>query len=244
MASTLGTELLLLLVSVSIGHCSNVCLSHLINGPTINTMDTNSAHYNLTLITTLGFIATVVVAVLNITHTMDLPNINTINTPNASQMLDTNNTVSHPTIQCLLYEVFFNTIYLDSTPKHLPHRQDHPLYPSSVLQRVIYTLFYVQSYVIFMHRARVNLNPLRMKNGNNDLSSVNTRITSLLENYLKPQNVLFVQAIPTVMHTNAINTLNALNTHDGIPRNFAPIEIEFEFESPNTTDPTSMAFSW
>eukprot|EP01084_Bolivina_argentea_P208754 355793_1 len=150
---------------------------------------------------------------LNITPTMDLQNIDTINTPNASQMLNTNNTVPHPTIQCLLYEVFFNTIYLDFTPKHLPHRQDHPLYPSSVLQRVIYTLFYVQSYVIFMHRARVNLKPLRMMNVNNDPSSVNTRITSLLENYLKPQNVLFVQATPTVMHTNAINTLNALNTH-------------------------------
>eukprot|EP01083_Nonionella_stella_P292062 993547_1 len=86
MASTLGTELLLLLVSVSIGHCSNVCLSHLIYGPTLNAMDTNSTHYNLTLITTLGFIATVVMAVLNITPTMDLQNIDTINTPNASQM--------------------------------------------------------------------------------------------------------------------------------------------------------------
>eukprot|EP01083_Nonionella_stella_P299358 1016398_1 len=175
---------------------------------------------------------------------MDLQNIDTINTPNASQMLDTNNTVSHPTIQCLLYEVFFNTIYLNFTPKHLLLRQDQPLYPSSVLQRVICTLFYVQFCVTFMHRARVNLKPLRMMNVNNDPSSVNTRITSLLENYLKPQNVLFVQAIPTVMHTNAINTLNALNTHDGIPRNFAPIEIEFEFESQNTTDLTSMTFSW
>eukprot|EP01083_Nonionella_stella_P188890 697293_1 len=171
MASTLGTELLLLLVSVSIGHCSNVCLSHLINGPTINAMDTNSAHYNLTLITTLGFIATVVMAVLNITPTMDF------------------------------------------TRKHLLYRHDHPLYPSSVFQRVICTLFYVQSCVILMHRVRVNLKPLRMMNVNNDLSNVNTRNTSLLENYLKPQNVLFVQAIPTVMHTNAINTLNALNTH-------------------------------
>eukprot|EP01083_Nonionella_stella_P286142 973875_1 len=107
MASTLGTELLFLLVTVSIGHCSNVCLSNLINGPTINAMDTNSKHYNLTMITTLGFIATVVMvvmAVLNITPTMDLSNIDTINTPNASQMLNTNNTVSHPTIQCLLYE--------------------------------------------------------------------------------------------------------------------------------------------
>eukprot|EP01083_Nonionella_stella_P292063 993549_1 len=175
MASTLGTELLLLLVSVSIGHCSNVCLSHLINGPTINAMDTNSAHYNLTLITTLGFIATVVMAVLNITPTMDF------------------------------------------TRKHLLYRHDHPLYPSSVFQRAICTLFYVQSCVILMHRVRVNLKPLRMMNVNNDLSNVNTRNTSLLENYLKPQNVLFVQATPTVMHTNAINTLNTLNTHDGIP---------------------------
>eukprot|EP01083_Nonionella_stella_P188889 697290_1 len=114
-------------------------------------------------------------AVLNITPTMDLQNIDTINTPNASQMLNTNNTVPHPTIQCLLYEVFFNTIYLDSTPKHLPHRQDHPLYPSSV-----HTLFYVQSYVIFMHRARVNLKPLRMMNVNNDPSSVNIRITTTM----------------------------------------------------------------
>eukprot|EP01083_Nonionella_stella_P114592 339005_1 len=90
MASTLGTELLLLLVSVSIGHCSNVCLSHLINGPPINAMDTNFTHYNLTLITTMGFIATVVMAVLNITPTMDLQNIDMINTPNTSQMLNTN----------------------------------------------------------------------------------------------------------------------------------------------------------
>eukprot|EP01083_Nonionella_stella_P286141 973874_1 len=107
MASTLGTELLFLLVTVSIGHCSNVCLSNLINGPTINAMDTNSKHYNLTMITTLGFIATVVMAVLNITSTMDLQNIDTINTPNESQMLNTNSTVPHPTIQCLLYEVSF-----------------------------------------------------------------------------------------------------------------------------------------
>eukprot|EP01083_Nonionella_stella_P286144 973878_1 len=63
-------------------------------------------------------------AVLNITPTMDLSNIDTINTPNASQMLNTNNTVPHHTIQCLLYEVFFNTIYLDSTPKHLLHIQE------------------------------------------------------------------------------------------------------------------------
>eukprot|EP01083_Nonionella_stella_P056472 148677_1 len=61
---------------------------------------------------------------------------------------------------------------------------------------------------------------------------------------MKPQYVKNVQAIPTVINTNAINTLNSLNTHDGIPRNFAPIEFEFEFESPNTTDPTSMALSW
>eukprot|EP01083_Nonionella_stella_P286143 973877_1 len=88
MASTLGTELLFLLVTVSIGHCSNVCLSNLINGPTINAMDTNSKHYNLTMITTLGFIATVVMAVLNITPTMDLQNIDTINTPNASQIVE------------------------------------------------------------------------------------------------------------------------------------------------------------
>eukprot|EP01083_Nonionella_stella_P114591 339004_1 len=101
-----------------------------INKPNASQMlNTNSTHYSLTLITTMGFIATVVMAVLNITPTMDLQNIDTINTPNASQMLNTNSTVPHPTIQCLLYEVFFNTIYLDSTPKHFLQRQDKPLYP-------------------------------------------------------------------------------------------------------------------
>eukprot|EP01083_Nonionella_stella_P051782 137492_1 len=256
MASTLGTELLLLLVSVSIGHCSNVCLSHLINGPTINTMDTNSAHYNLTLITTLGFIATVVMAVLNI---IDWTFVSRDSLLFANFIYGIYLSIIVAIIIIVALICRYNTLitmilwqtgylhtpfHLDFTRKHLLYRHDHPLYPSSVFQRVICTLFYVQSCVILMHRVRVNLKPLRMMNVNNDLSNVNTRNTSLLENYLKPQNVLFVQAIPTVMHTNAINTLNALNTHDGIPRNFAPIEIEFEFESPNTTDPTSMAFSW
>eukprot|EP01083_Nonionella_stella_P023287 64404_1 len=65
---------------------------------------------------------------------MDLPNIDTTNTPNASRMLDTKYTVSHPTIQesvhwipILFHEVFFNTTTLTPSKKVITHRKGRSL---------------------------------------------------------------------------------------------------------------------
>eukprot|EP01083_Nonionella_stella_P299354 1016393_1 len=67
---------------------------------------------------------------------------------------------------------------------------------------------------------------------------------------LKPIHWLYILSHKVFFNTTTLTPLKEVTPQygiyitDGIPRNFAPIEIEFEFESQNTTDLTSMAFSW